>query len=111
MKRLLPNLASPLQILRALGFRLRANDPHDLVPDIIDRQVVRQEKSLRVTLRGAVTIERSVEGLGLDFHAALNDQQTHGIIDAAEARVIARGLTRTKSHTYTHRRQIESQVV
>ena len=110
MRSPLPNLANPLRILRSLSFRLRSNDQHDLVPEIIDRQVTRQEQSLRVTLRGAVRIERHVTTISRDFHAALTDEKTPGIIDADEARHLARSLTTTKAHTYTHRRQIEGMV-
>lgn len=98
---------SPLRILRALCFRLRGLNPHDMVPTIIEHQCDREAAALGTVARETTRIETGLDRASKRLHAALNDKESPGIITLDEARLVARTLVGTKGVAAQHRQHLE----
>jgi hypothetical protein len=100
-----------MRVLRQLLFRLRAfSGPGAIELDVMDRQISREEDSVQRCTEEAGDIERSLERSRRLLRSALTDPRSPGIVDAREARALARSLMGTSVTAATHRQHLEGLV-
>lgn len=99
-----PNAIAPLRLLRAWLFRERAvRGPAAIELDVVEHQLDREQAAVAHCAAEAGQIERKVDGAKRALGEALAD----GVIDAAEARRLARQLVGTSVAASHHHRRLE----
>ena len=76
--------------------------------DVLDRQLTREHVAVNAEAGAAAGIERGLNHLDTELHAALTDAATPGVITTAEARTLSRRLNRTKIAAHHHTAALES---
>lgn len=99
-----------MQLLRQLVFRLRPKQPYSLTLDVIERQIDREVTEVSAAAQEARAIESGFARIRTRLATALRDHRSPGVVDADEARDIARELLDSSAHANTHTKRLEGLV-
>lgn len=96
---------SPVRVMRAWLFRERAvRGPAAIELDVFERQVDRESAAVSAAAGDAAVIERRLQGIREELASDLAD----GVVDADEARRLARKLNGTAVHAHHHTEKLEA---
>lgn len=99
-----------MHLLRQLVFRLRPKQPYSLALDVIERQIDREIGEVTTAAQEARDIETGFARIRSRLATALRDERTPGVVDAQEARDIARELLDSSAQANTHTKRLEGLV-
>lgn len=98
-------MPAPMRILRAWLFRERAvRGPAAIELDVVDRQISREEQSVKSAARETAAIERRLDKAKDNLRRSIAGRE----IDLHEARKLARTIVRTSVAAHHHTTQLEA---
>lgn len=97
-----------MHLLRQLVFRLRPKQPYSLTLDVIEQQVDREVAAVSRATDQARGISSHCHRLRQRLATALHDTRSPGIVDAEEARDLARDLIDASADAHAHQKDLEA---